>query len=86
MALEQDELLTVAQIAEQVQVTPETVRRWIKTGQLRGHAVSRRLGFRVRRADLNEFLNLRDSTTLVVSAPEARQPAISVLDRVTARR
>ena len=86
MALEQDELLTVAQIAEQVQVTPETVRRWIKTGQLRGHAVSRRLGFRVRRADLNEFLNLRDSTPLVVSAPEARQPAISVLDRVTARR
>jgi excisionase family DNA binding protein len=86
LALEQDELLTVAQIAEQVQVTPETVRRWIKTGQLRGHAVSRRLGFRVRRADLNEFLKLRDSTPLAVSAPEARQPAISVLDRVTARR
>lgn len=86
MASEQDELLTVAQIAEQVQVTPETVRRWINNGQLRGHAVTRRTGYRVRRTDLNEFLNLRDDAPPVVSAPEARQPAIAVLDRVTARR
>jgi excisionase family DNA binding protein len=85
LAPEPDELLTVAQIAEQVHVTPETVRRWITTGQLPGHAVNRRAGFRVRRADLNEFLNLRNDTLPPVSAPEA-QPAIAVLDRVTVRR
>lgn len=85
LAPEQDELLTVAQIAEQIHMTPETIRRWIKTGQLPGHAVSRRAGFRVRRADLYEFLNLRNDTPPAVSAPEA-QPAIAVLDRVTARR
>jgi excisionase family DNA binding protein len=82
---EPDELLTVAQIADEMKVTPETVRRWINGGQLRGNAVTRRSGYRVRRSDLDELIDLRGGVAPTVSAPEA-QPAIGVAERVTLRR
>ena len=78
-------MLTVAQVAEEMKVTPETVRRWITSGQLPGNAVTRRSGYRVRRSDLEQLINLRDGSTPTVSAPEA-QPAIGVAERVTTRR
>ena len=78
-------MLTVAQVAEEMKVTPETVRRWITSGQLPGNAVTRRSGYRVRRSDLEQLINLRDGSIPTVSAPEA-QPAIGVAERVTTRR
>lgn len=48
--------LTVAQVAETVQVHPETVREWLRDGKLRGALINRRAGWRVRESDLAQFL------------------------------
>ena len=49
--------LTVAQVAEAIQVHPETVREWLRTGRLPGHLISRRAGWRVRQRDVERFLS-----------------------------
>jgi excisionase family DNA binding protein len=51
-----DELLTVAQVAERLQVNPETVRRWLRTGRLRGVSLGHRGGYRVSGAEYRRFL------------------------------
>lgn len=52
--------LTVSQIAERFQISQETVRRWVRTGQLPvldlGGA---KAGYRVREADLEAFVDAR---------------------------
>src|SRR6266496_527379 len=48
-----DELLTVAEAAEIVKVTPHTIYRWIAVGRLPARRYSRRT-LRVRRKDLEE--------------------------------
>jgi excisionase family DNA binding protein len=50
------DVLTVEQIADYLQVHPETVRRWLRDGQLRGMALGGRSGWRVRRAELERFM------------------------------
>jgi excisionase family DNA binding protein len=53
----EDELLTVNEIADRLKVHPETVRRWIRTGRLRGVlAGTNQAGFRVWASDLQAFL------------------------------
>ena len=54
-----DQLLTVSQVAEQLQVTPQTIRNWIDTGVLAAIRVGR--GFRVRRADVDALLDRASS-------------------------
>ncbi len=55
-----DELMTVGQVAESLNVAATTVRMWIHSGKLRAirPGVRRRPGrtFRISRADLKEFL------------------------------
>jgi excisionase family DNA binding protein len=51
--------LTVEQAAEQIQVHPESIRRWIREGKLAGSLISRRGGYRIRQADLEGFLERR---------------------------
>ncbi len=51
------EWLTVAQVAELIQVHPETVREWLRVGRLPGTLISRRAGWRVRRRDVERFLS-----------------------------
>ena len=48
--------LTVPQVADVVQVHPETVREWLRTGRLPGTLLSRRAGWRVRERDVQRFL------------------------------
>lgn len=48
------EYLTVAQVAEQVQVHPETVRVWLRSGLLPGRHVGQQ--WRVSQVDLTGFL------------------------------
>ncbi|MGX9134971.1 helix-turn-helix domain-containing protein [Rummeliibacillus sp. JY-2-4R] len=50
-----DALLSVPSIADMVGVSPETVRRWIRSGKLPIHAPTGR--YKVRCADLSLFLN-----------------------------
>jgi len=58
---------TVEQIAEAIQVTDQTVRRWLRDGTLRGTAFGGKAGWRVRESDFNAFLATR--------APQAEQPS-----------
>jgi excisionase family DNA binding protein len=45
-----DEILTVAQVAEQFAVTPQTVRAWIDSGKLKGGRVGK--AYRILRGDV----------------------------------
>jgi excisionase family DNA binding protein len=55
---EQDSLLTVAQVAERLQATPDTVRRWLRDGRLQGIRLGgTRLGYRVAESELQRFVN-----------------------------
>jgi excisionase family DNA binding protein len=48
--------LTVAEICERLKVHEETVRRWIRTGQLKARAFGGRTGYRILESDFQEFL------------------------------
>lgn len=48
--------LTVAQIAERLQVHQETVRRWLREGRLPGKNFGGKGGYRVRESDLQAFM------------------------------
>ena len=50
-----DQLLTVSQVAEQLQVTAQTIRNWIDAGVLGAVRLGR--AYRVRRADLDSLLD-----------------------------
>jgi len=51
-----DKLLTVPEVAEQLSVTEETVRRWLRSGQLAGVLLSRRAGWRIRQESIVTLL------------------------------
>jgi excisionase family DNA binding protein len=53
-----DRLLTVKQVAQQVQASEETVRRWLRDGKLKGiQLAGRRLGWRIKESELRRFLS-----------------------------
>jgi excisionase family DNA binding protein len=52
-----EQWLTVNEIAERLKVTDQTVRRWLRSGDLIGRNFGGKAGYRVREADLQEFLN-----------------------------
>ena len=51
-----DKWFTVEQIAERLQVTEETVRRWLRSGELVGQNFGGRTGYRIRETEVNAFL------------------------------
>jgi excisionase family DNA binding protein len=53
-----DELLTVAEAAKLLKVTPHTIYRWIAEGRLPAHRYSRRV-IRLRRSDVEGFISAR---------------------------
>lgn len=52
------ELLTIKQVANELEVDEKTVRRWIKTGELKARldVVGR---YRISRSDLDDFITRR---------------------------
>jgi len=50
------ELLTPEQVADYLQVHPETVRKWLREGQLAGINLGGRARWRIRRADVDRFI------------------------------
>jgi excisionase family DNA binding protein len=57
MMTDDDPLLTVDEVAARLRVHPETVRRLLRSGELRGsQPISRRAGWRIRRSDLERLL------------------------------
>jgi excisionase family DNA binding protein len=50
-------LLTVREVAERLRSSPETVRRWLRQGKLRGFRPGgTKLGYRVAEAELERFI------------------------------
>jgi excisionase family DNA binding protein len=54
--MEDDPLLTAKQVAVRLQVTPVTVQRWLRSGQLSGIILSDKMGWRVRESALRQFV------------------------------
>jgi len=56
----QEDWLTVDEVAHRMGLkNGETVRRWLRSGKLRGTLISDRMGWRVRAADLERFVAAR---------------------------
>lgn len=51
-----DEWLTTEEISEALKVEPRTVRRWLRSGELRGINFGGKTGWRVRRQDLDAYI------------------------------
>jgi excisionase family DNA binding protein len=55
--MSQERLLTVREVAERIRSSPETVRRWLRQGKLRGFRPGgTKLGYRISEAELERFL------------------------------
>ncbi len=55
--MSEERMLTVAEVAELLQVDEQTVRRWIRQGRLAAHSFGGKAGYRIQRGDLQDFLN-----------------------------
>jgi len=51
-----DPWLTVEQVAERLQMHPDTIRRLLREGRLRGHRLTRRAGWRIRASSVDRFV------------------------------
>jgi excisionase family DNA binding protein len=53
----EERLLTVPEVAERLRVNPESVRRWIRSGRLKGVLFGgTKTGYRVAESDLKRFI------------------------------
>lgn len=55
-----EQLLTVEDVADRLQIHPETIRRWLREGRLDGYRISRRGGWRVRPESVEKMLDEMD--------------------------
>ena len=52
-----EQLLTVQDVASQLKITPETVRRWLRTGKLRGALLGGdKMGYRIAEGEVARLL------------------------------
>ena len=57
--MNEQRLLTVREVAERLRSSPETVRRWLRQGKLRGFRPGgTKLGYRVPESELQRFLRV----------------------------
>jgi excisionase family DNA binding protein len=65
--MENERYLTVEESAQLLQVHEQTVRRWLRSGFLKGTLISRRAGYRIRRSEVQRVLDgggdLEESTS-----------------------
>jgi len=52
---QQPQWWTVAQVATELQVHPESVRRWLRSGEMRGFLLSDKQGWRVEAVEVRRF-------------------------------
>jgi excisionase family DNA binding protein len=55
-----DRLLTVQQVAEWLQVHEETIRRWLRDGEMAGINLGGKSGYRIKESDVVSFLSRRE--------------------------
>ncbi len=53
---ERQKYRTVEEVADELRVTPETVRRWLRAGELPGLNLGRKAGWRIDATDFEEFI------------------------------
>ena len=51
------ELLTVSEIAHKLKLHPHTIYNYLRLGIIPGHRLGTRKGWRVKREDLDKFIN-----------------------------
>lgn len=56
-----DEWLTAAEVAQLLRVNPETVKRWLRAGEMRGSLLSDRAGWRIARDEVDRFMRDREN-------------------------
>ena len=56
---QQPQWWTVARVATELQVHPESVRRWLRSGEMRGFLLSDKQGWRVEVAEVRRFTTER---------------------------
>ena len=60
--MNEQRLLTVREVAERLRSSPETVRRWLRQGRLRGFRPGgAKLGYRVPESELQRFIASQSS-------------------------
>ncbi len=74
--MSEDQWMTTAQVAELFQVTEETIRRWIRAGELPVLDLgARKGGYRIKRSDIDAFIRQRYGPILRAAdqvGPESR--------------
>jgi excisionase family DNA binding protein len=71
---ENDRLLTVTEVATMVRATPDTVRRWLRQGRLKGILPGGdRMGYRIRESEVRRFLSSASTGGDVVDSPGTEQ-------------
>ena len=55
--------VTIKDVAKKMNVSEETVRRWIRDGKLAAEDMGGRLGYRILQEELERFFQLRNGTT-----------------------
>jgi len=60
--METEKWLSVQDLVERLGVHEQTVRRWIKTGQLTAYALGDRAGYRIAPEDVQAFMDRRRVT------------------------
>ena len=55
-----EQLKTVQQVAERLQVHEETIRRWLRDGELVGINLGGKSGWRIREREIEAFLERRE--------------------------
>ncbi len=63
-----DEWLTTAEVAQLLKVNPETVKRWLRGGEMRGSLLSDRAGWRIAREEVDRFMRARENLDLTGKA------------------
>jgi excisionase family DNA binding protein len=53
--MDDERFLTVDEVSERLRLHPDTVRRMLRKGRIRGHRISRRGGWRIRYRDFERF-------------------------------
>ena len=56
MSTEPERLLTVDEVATRLNLHPETIRRYLQRGLLKGVKFGNRGGWRIKEADLDDFM------------------------------
>ena len=54
-----DPMLTVEEVARELRVLPDTVRRWLRQKKLRGIMLANRRAWRIRTSELQRFIEDR---------------------------